>query len=148
MNQPESDSGFATPVDVETAYYSAFTECDALAMSKVWAEDGVVCIHPGAMPNVGRGAVMRSWTHILVNAARPGLRVETVSRSEGDGLAVHVVKEFITPNAEGGVMSIVVATNVYRREESGWHMLSHHASLLGTSPGQGMGPASDWPTLQ
>jgi ketosteroid isomerase-like protein len=38
---------FATPEDVETAFYEAIARADLVALMSVWADDEeIVCIHP------------------------------------------------------------------------------------------------------
>jgi len=126
----DSKAGFSTPEAVETAFYAAFADCDVQAMNAVWADDDVICIHPGSSALIGHDAVMRSWINILTDADPPNLHIEVISRIVCDKLAVHVVEEHIAPVAGApGTTSVVLATNIYRHEDDGWRMLEHHASL-------------------
>lgn len=121
---------YATAIAAETAFYAAFARCDFKAMNNVWAGNGVICIHPGAAALVGRDAVMRSWANILTNTEPPNLRVQVLSRTVNNGLAVHVVEERIAPAGASFISaSLVLATNVYRQDNDGWHLLQHHASV-------------------
>lgn len=125
-----SDSDFSTPEAAETAFYTAFADCDVKAMNTIWASANVICIHPGSSALVGREAVMRSWSNMLSNAELPNIRVNVLSRLTEGGLAVHVVEEHITSGyGESATASMVLATNVYRREEGVWRLLEHHASV-------------------
>jgi uncharacterized protein (TIGR02246 family) len=129
MTKQDAKSGFSSPEAAEAAFYFAFAACDLEAMNDVWATDGVVCIHPGSDALLGRESIMRSWAEILVNAELPSLRTQVLSRTVSNDLAVHVVEESIAPRGKSSeIISIVLATNVYRRDENGWKLLEHHAS--------------------
>lgn len=119
----------SSPKAAEQAFYQAFADCDPAAMAGVWASEGVVCIHPGAPPVIGREAVLRSWSGILTGAARPSLRVVLLKRLEQGALAVHLVEEHIAAPEGDGDGTLVLATNIYCREQDGWRLLEHHASL-------------------
>jgi uncharacterized protein (TIGR02246 family) len=120
----------STPQAAESAFYAAFSACDYKAMEAVWADDGVVCIHPGSSALLGRDAVMRSWSNMLLNAEPPNIRINVISRTAGNGLAVHVVEEHISSGyGDAASVSMVLATNVYRQEDDGWRLLEHHASV-------------------
>lgn len=126
----DSDIDFQTPEAVENAFYSAFTECNTQAMSTVWANDDIICIHPGSSVLVGYTAVMRSWQNILSNAEPPHLYVEVLNCYVTSDLAVHVVKEHIRSEApQSESVTVVLATNIYRRGPYGWRMIEHHASV-------------------
>ncbi|MAT65266.1 MAG: DUF4440 domain-containing protein [Gammaproteobacteria bacterium] len=118
----------STSSAAERAFYRAFADCDPQAMAAVWGQGEVVCVHPGAVPVIGREAVLRSWSGILEGVAALNLRVVLRSRSESGDLAVHLVEEHIAP-AAGAPATLVLATNVYRRGEDGWRLQLHHASV-------------------
>jgi len=148
MAKHESSSGFSSPEAAEAAFYFAFAACDLNEMNQVWASEGVVCIHPGSDALIGREAVMQSWSDILLNSELPSLHTEVLSRIIRDDLAVHVVEESIAPG--GGsqdMVSIVLATNVYCRDENGWRMLEHHASAPRMRASSLTMPATRRPTL-
>lgn len=118
---------FESSDQAETAFYDAFERADLDAMRDVWADDsGVCCIHPGGERLDGVAAVMDSWASIL--SGNPMLRFRITDRRvriSGD-LAVHVLRENLY--LEGTLRGVVLATNVYRRGEAGWHMILHHAA--------------------
>lgn len=123
-----SQSGFALPEDVEVAFYAAFSDCDHNAMLKLWADDEVVCVHPGSHPIVGYEAVMRSWAYIFDGADLPDIQVNTLKRTVSDTLAVYVVEEHIS--TRGSSSAILLATNVYQKYDEGWSMVEHHGSVI------------------
>lgn len=118
---------YPSPEQAEAAFYDAFERADMDAMRSVWADDrDVCCIHPGGERLDGVAAVMDSWASILSGEAILHFRI-THRRSHISGdLAVHVLRENLY--AEGTLRGIALATNVYRRGESGWRMVLHHAA--------------------
>ena len=131
MKLTASIQSFATPEATEDMFYRAFRGCDLAAMSRVWADKGVVCVHPGSDVLIGRDAVMQSWAKILTNAAVPTITVNVLSKTVQDGMAVHLVEEYISPGgSRKSAASVVIATNIYQRGDYGWRIIEHH----GTAP--------------
>ena len=106
------------------AYYRAFMAGDFAAMDRIWAEEGVSCVHPGWSPLVGRAAVIESYRNILRSQARVRIahREDTaiVTGDEGRVLCIEIV--------EG--TALLAATNVYRRVGDTWRMVHHQASPI------------------
>ncbi|TNF34889.1 MAG: hypothetical protein EP315_06665 [Gammaproteobacteria bacterium] len=119
---------FKTPDEVEAVFYEAFMHCDQAVMAALWAAGDVTCIHPGSGVIAGYEAVNRSWSHIFSNAQRPAIKFSVLSKSQADGLAVHLVSEEIASANSAPIL--VLATNVYQQYDSGWLMVGHHASLV------------------
>jgi hypothetical protein len=119
-------------------------------MEAVWVEDeNVVCIHPGSAALLGREQVMRSWSNILLNAQPPDVRINVLSRTVSDALAVHVVEEYITPSgAPNTSVSLVLATNIYCKSDHDWRLLEHHASVPRTVHSAIATGSQSKPTLQ
>jgi len=136
-----SNPGYATSLDAERAFYDAFERADLDDMMNVWADDdAVVCIHPMGPRHEGRDAVARSWQQIFAGGAGMRFALSEVSTNVVDSLAVHCVYENISYGAQLEQRSRVLATNIYKRTESGWRMLVHHAS-----PGSAPQPAGEEP---
>lgn len=123
-----SQSAFETPDDAEDAFYGAYATCDRKIMKEVWADEEVVCIHPGSTAIFGYDEVIRSWQHIFINASFPDILFNVISTIDNDVLAVHVVEEHIPTGHDSEV--IMLATNVYQKFEEGWLMIEHHASMI------------------
>jgi ketosteroid isomerase-like protein len=125
---------FESSEQAEAAFYDAFERADMDAMREVWADDqGVCCIHPGGERLDGVPAVMDSWASILADG--PMLRFRLTHRKvrvSGD-LAVHMLRENLY--VDGTLRGIALATNAYRRGESGWRMILHHAAPDPNPPG-------------
>lgn len=101
---------------------------DIEVMSALWAENDVICVHPGSGVIAGYDAVLRSWRHILENSGPAEIRYSIISKTHTEDLAVHVVSEKIIDR--GTVMAVVVATNVFQKFAQGWKMIEHHASVV------------------
>ena len=53
---------------VNQAFYQAFESADLDAMQDLWLDDPeTLCVHPGALPVRGTGAINRSWALIMAN---------------------------------------------------------------------------------
>ncbi|MEH6457006.1 MAG: nuclear transport factor 2 family protein [Cocleimonas sp.] len=125
---------FATAEEAESAFYSAFEMADIGLMNSLMADDNVSCIHPNALPIIGRIAVLASWQKILSSLAEPAFYPEVIHSSvEGDEVgntAIHLVAERIAADHKIGTeTSLVIATNVYIKQKNGWRMMMHHSSL-------------------
>jgi ketosteroid isomerase-like protein len=105
------------------AYYLAFTTADMAAMSRIWADDDVSCIHPGWPVLIGRPAILESYREILRNPDQERIdpRNETVMAA-GDEARVICV-EFV-----GG--AALAATNLFKRIDGAWRMTHHQASPI------------------
>ncbi len=121
---------FATPEEVESAFYSAFEMGDIQLMEAVLADSGVYCVHPGAMPLVGREAVINSWIRILSGEIEPVIYPDVVNRTVFDEVAIHLVSERIAAGHQiDSPVTLILATNVYIRQKNGWRLKEHHASV-------------------
>ncbi len=134
MEKTTDNFYFATAEEAESAFYSAFEMADISLMQALFADQNVSCIHPNAMPIIGRTAVLSSWEKILSSLAEPAFYPEVLHRSEeGDEVgntAIHLVAERIAADHQIGTeTSLVLATNVYIKQENGWRMMMHHSSL-------------------
>ena len=106
------------------AYYRAFSAGDFAAMSRIWADDGVSCVHPGWSALVGRTAVLESYRNILMSPGRVSIvhRDDTaiVTGDEGRVVCIEIVDN----------SALLAATNVYRRVGGAWRMVHHQASPI------------------
>jgi ketosteroid isomerase-like protein len=113
----------AAILTANAAYYRAFTSADFAAMSRIWADDNVSCIHPGWPVLLGRQAILESYREILRNPDQERIdpRNETVMVA-GEEARVFCV-EFV-----GG--AALAATNLFRRVDGGWRMTHHQAGPI------------------
>ena len=105
------------------AYYRAFASADFAAMSRLWADDNVSCIHPGWPALVGRAAIVESYRQIFSNPSQERIepRNETVLVT-GDEARVLCV-EFVA----GAALAV---TNIFQRVDGAWRMTHHQASPI------------------
>ena len=129
---------FATPESAESAFYAAFEARNLDAMMAVWSShDSIVCIHPLVAPLNGRAAVATGWHSIFEAAGQFRTQVEVAHEIREPDQVIRVVREYLVIGQETEPRSPILATNVYRKEADGWHMVLHHASPLqvgGSSP--------------
>ncbi len=120
---------FDTPRDAERAFYDALESNDLDAVMESWAPDeSIVCVHPMGPALSGRAAVRDSWQAVCRSGQQLRFNLVDVQYDESEDIAVHVVREEITMGKEEPKYAIMVATNVYRRGEDGWHLVLHHSS--------------------
>ena len=105
------------------AYYRAFVTSDFAAMSRIWADDNVSCVHPGWPTLIGRQAILESYRQILSNPnpERIDPRNETVLVNGGEGRVLCV--EFVSGTA-------LATTNLFARVGKAWRMTHHQASPI------------------
>jgi ketosteroid isomerase-like protein len=111
-------------IAANAAYYRAFSTGDVAAMSRMWADDGVSCVHPGWTPLVGRAAVIDSYRNILTS---PG-RVRIAHREDTAIVAGEEARVLCIEIVEG--TALLAATNFYRRIDGVWRMVHHQASPI------------------
>ena len=125
---------FHSSEEAESAFYAAFEMGDMMLMKALMADTNVTCIHPNAMPIIGRDGVLASWRDILSSINEPALYPEVLHRSvEGDEVgntAIHLVAETIAADHNlSSDKTLVLATNIYIKQENGWRMMLHHSSI-------------------
>lgn len=120
---------FASPQDVEAAFYEALEQCDIEAMMTVWAEDEeVVCVHPGGPRLTGFTAVREAWQRVFAGGRKLKVSLSRQTSVATPFAVVTTVLEHIASRDDESVSAPVAATNVYVRGVLGWRMVAHHAS--------------------
>jgi ketosteroid isomerase-like protein len=121
---------FASPDEVEAAYYDAFQRADIDAMMAVWAEaDHIVCVHPvGGYRLCGWRQVLEGWINVFARELDVLIRLSDLSKTVNGSLAIHSGLENIVRSRQPEVRGQVVFTNIYEHTEAGWKMVLHHAS--------------------
>lgn len=122
---------FATPESAESAFYMAFEARNLDAMMAVWAShESIVCIHPLVAPLNGRVAVAAGWRSIFEAAGQFRTQVELVHEIRDADQVIRVVREYLVIGQETTPRPPILATNIYRKDADGWHIVLHHASPL------------------
>ena len=110
------------------AFYLAFAARDMDHMDALWAQHSpVICLHPGWPALTERKQIIESWARILANPNQPP--VETYGAQAfplGDYVAVVCYEE-----VDGSVM---VATNLFTREDDRVVLAHHQAGPCGQPP--------------
>lgn len=120
---------WATPEAVEKAFYASFEAGDLSAMMQVWAETpDICCIHPMGKALRGPAAVREGWEGIFSSGQRLNFVLESVQWQNTGDLVISVVLEHISVDGDARPRPPMIATNIYRHTDHGWHMLLHHAS--------------------
>jgi ketosteroid isomerase-like protein len=121
-----SASAKAAVLQVNGAFYRAFSEGDAAAMLALWAKHApLVCVHPGSPALLGREAVLDSWRSMLRRKPSFELRCDDPAVSLFGETAIVTCYE-----AAGDDAAHLAATNVFVLEEGMWRMVHHHAGPL------------------
>jgi ketosteroid isomerase-like protein len=120
--------------------YTAFENADLDGMDALWAGNGlaesVVCVHPGWPTLRGRDEVMRSWAMIMANTSYIQFVLTDIEVAVAGEVAVVTCVENIITAADDDSESEStafagakgVATNVFRRTDSGWRLWVRHGS--------------------
>jgi ketosteroid isomerase-like protein len=119
---PDDDEGVLA---ANEAFYLAFASRNVDAMDELWArERPVTCVHPGWDMLVGRPAVMASWRAIL-RSENPLIEA-SAARVQLLGRVAYV----LCFEGVRGEAPVLVATNIFIREEDRWRLVHHHAGQL------------------
>jgi ketosteroid isomerase-like protein len=126
---PPATSRFESAQACEAAFYAAFEAGDLDAMMAVWADHmPLLCVHPGGPPLRGRDAVRHSWRQIFSGGAAARFSLSDVCATEDANVSVRFVHENIHHGEGYRQVAVVLATNVFVREDGGWKLSAHHAS--------------------
>ena len=113
---------------VNDAFYHVFRTRDVDGMDGLWAHGTpVACIHPGWHALTTRDEVMTSWRGILSNPDLPSIACRGARGFVMGEVGFVVCYEVIGNN-------VLVATNVFAREEGAWKLVHHQAGPCNTPP--------------
>lgn len=110
------------------AFYLAFAARDIEHMDALWARhSAVICLHPGWPALTSRDQIMQSWSRILGNPQQKPIDVYGAEAFEvGTSYAVVCYEEL-----DGNVM---VATNLFLKEDDNMVLVSHQSGPCGQPP--------------
>jgi hypothetical protein len=112
-----------TLLAANAAYYAAFASRDFSAMSAIWGDDDICCIHPGWPALIGRQAVLNSYREILRNPLQDRVECRNAQALVGANEARVVCAEIVAG-------SMLAATNWFRRVDGVWRLIHHQASPI------------------
>jgi len=127
---------FATPQDAEDAYYDAIEDSDLNAMLEVWeASEDIVCLLPMQPQVQGQGKIREAWGPLLQSGVKVDIEVLHIHWIEAGDLAIHYLREKVNIPDQPQQQPPIYATNIYRKDGSGWHMILHQNSPAPPPPG-------------
>lgn len=127
-------------LQVNSAFYRAFTDKDYTAMESIWLRDAnILCIHPSHAPLVGAPAVLESWKSMFESTVGSFQRnwmepcnIKLVVKGTTAILTCDeevYARRFVRgKKRETELMNKLTATNIYRKVAGKWYMVHHHAS--------------------
>lgn len=126
-SQPDTESLIAA----NAAFYDTFEALDMEGMARLWEEsDRIFCVHPGWQALRGRKSVLESWEVILANTTRIKFTLTGVeARVEGRLGIVILHENIISQVGKERHSAAAVSTNLFTRDDGGWKLIHHHASL-------------------
>lgn len=119
---------FASPDDVEQAFYELLAIGDADRLVLLWSEDeDAVCVHPTGVRLVGLIPIRDSWRNIFSNA-RIRVQPEAVAHWQGSVLAIHHLTEVLFVGDDPNPHGPLHVTHVYALGPRGWRLVCRHSS--------------------
>jgi ketosteroid isomerase-like protein len=127
-------------LQVNSAFYRAFSDKDYDAMEKLWMKDAsILCIHPAHTPLVGANAVLTSWKHMFESSngsfQRNWMAPSKIRLTVKGATAILACDEevFLRRFIRGKkrqteLVNKLTATNIFRKVDGNWYMVHHHAS--------------------
>ena len=114
---------------VNASFYTALSLADFALMQRLWLDTPeAVCVHPGWPALHGWDAIRDSWRQIFENQGPLHVWPSDIQvRLYGHTAEVNCLENIDMSQVRGTGILQTRATNVYRRVESAWKMLEHHA---------------------
>ena len=120
---------FSTVKNAEKHFYDAFSNCDLEKMMSVWLDSNeIFCIHPGSSALVGTSQITLSWQQIFSLRSKRVFNLETINQISAKDFCLRLVQENIYLEGKNFAAPPIYATNIYRKIDCSWFMISHHAS--------------------
>lgn len=128
---------FNTPQDTEDAYYDALEEGDLPRLLTVWDDSNdISCLLPMQALAQGRAAVTEAFAQLLGHGRGIELSVTHLHWIETHDVAIHLVEETAQNTVTGGPPPLpVYASNIYRKDSRGWHLIVHQNTPPPPPPG-------------
>ncbi len=129
---------FATPQDVEDAFYDAIDDRDTARLRTVWEDSSdIACLLP-MQPMLHGTDVHEAFRPITDGEIQLEIQVRHIRWLQSGDIAIHFLEELVG-RPGNPPQPPVLATNIYRRGPLGWRLLLHQNSPAPPPPG-GMPP--------
>jgi ketosteroid isomerase-like protein len=121
---------YNTPQEAEDDFYDALEESDLNRLLSVWADsDDICCLLPMYPLIQGRKGIEDVFSHLLSQGQGVELSVTHLGWIQTNDIAIHQVEETIQKVPPGTPPPPpFYGTNIYRKGESGWHLIVHQNS--------------------
>lgn len=123
-----SQVAYATPDDVERAFYEMVESGDADRLMLIWSdEEDTLCVHPTGVRLNGIIPIRESWRSIFANAQ---VRIEAtpIAHWQGSVFAIHHLTESLFVGDDPTPHGPLHVTHIYARGALGWRLVARHAS--------------------
>ena len=123
-------------IEVNQKFYDAFNKNDIELMIGIWLNDSTSqCIHPGWDVLNGFEPIMISWQKIFTAAQDLEIKLSHLEVTTSEDLAWVTCQENLFSILSSGVqLSKVHSTNLFKKINSEWKMILHHASPVSGLP--------------
>jgi ketosteroid isomerase-like protein len=140
ISQLHIDDGAAV-LQVNAAFYRAFSEKNYDSMESIWLKDGTsTCIHPSSKSLVGSKAVLHSWKRMFESQDGSFQRcqmepVDIRLTVKGASTAIVTCDEHVYSRRfvrgkkrQTELINKLTATNIFRKVAGSWRLCHHHSS--------------------
>lgn len=109
-------------------FYLAFSHRDFESMERLWAQRApTICVHPGWQALTDRPTILESWRRIFENTDIAAITPHHARVFIYGDLATVICYEAID-------QEMLIATNIFIREDDAIRMVHHHASHCANPP--------------
>jgi len=118
--------------EINNRFYQAFQALSIEQMDRIWDHgDDIVCIHPGWELFTGWLAIRESWVTIFQNTTSIKFLITNTKVRLLNDLAIAVCLENIeSVMGHNTIRSGILSTNIFKKSNSQWLMIHHHASTV------------------
>ena len=126
------NSDYEGVIEVNERFYKALGTRDLELMDTVWIKDSQAgCVHPGWIMLQGWEAIKQSWENVFDPRDQVDIRLSGISvEIKGDVAWLTCIQELTYINRDPITMNVSQSTNIFKRHDSGWLMVLHHASPI------------------
>ena len=127
-----SQSDQETVLEVNQAFYEAFSQRDIKKMNLVWWQGTTsLCIHPGSEVLIGWETIQASWESIFRNTNSLEISIEPIKVELDRAIAHVIVRETVLQSSRGQKLKAQsLATNIFQKMAQKWYLIHHHGSPI------------------